>query len=544
MREAHAETPAQIRDLDRSLSLSSDLESRRTCLGIDPQFITLSGQIAEKEGAQIPADQKDHYKKVQKILSVDGNSELVRGHMGGLTQMITAKFMYDHPEASFTEAMDPKAFQEQKREAGLAVMEALEKANGDPPDMQPIAKIIGQGMKVVGSIDLKKETLRFLGEDPNLPEADALKVLRDPKNREKVVAFMNGQLKFTQATYQVLNIPGIKGIRSQVPYMDIDYSLDGPAGIEKALKKGSGGKDNPNLALFLEAIRKEVPQGVIEAYSTADSSIRLFSSARNIGQYMSGMTSPFGEPLKAAKQAVVFDTLLQGVAHGLKASDLEMYAMCLACNKIQPQSIGIQVNDPNIAEALTFQALPEEQSARLSAEIQRTKPQATSFREMARGAAAPTQPRPQVSTQGPSLTQGPPPVVPPSVSATVPLPQQPQPVPVQLTTPPPITQAPPPMQPSVSASVPLPTQPQSKPVQPTVTQVSPPPTSQPTVPKQDEPQTKSQPKTRRRSQSDPGPRPKRETEQSTPQRRERSWSIHSKKHAEKMGKLPDGMAPK
>ncbi len=367
LREAHADSIGRVKGMERSLTLGSDPESRRTCFGIDPQFITQGTGMDHSKIDQVPEDQKEIFRKLDKALSVAGNSELVRGQMGGLTTLATVKFMTDHPEATFTQALDPNAFKAEKRKAGMDVLAALEKANGDPPDMGDIAQIVGKGLKLTGDIDMRKEALLYLGKDPNLSPEETREVFRDPANREKMVAFMNAQLSFKQQAFQVLNKPGIKGIDEWVHYSGL---ISGQAGDEavRATLKQSNVAESEHAMAYLRAIQKEVPKEVIEAYSTADASSRLLLSAKNLGRYMTGEFSPYEDVQKTAKCAVQFEVLLDQVADGKKLGDPEM-KKALAHLTIAPASLGIDTANMDSAGDLVFQPLPEQQMAALKQKI-------------------------------------------------------------------------------------------------------------------------------------------------------------------------------
>jgi len=559
MRQEHPQSAEHMKEMWGSLTLASDLESRRTCLGVDPQFLDKNGRIDLKKTAQLPKEQREYYERVDRVLSVDGNSELIRGGMGGLTMLATLKFMQDHPEASFSEAMDPKSFQKEKREAGEAVLSALEKANAEKdPDMRPLVDIVGKGMKLVAEQDLKKEALRFLGADPNLSEAEALEVFHRPENREKMIGFIDAQLAFKQQAYQVLNKPGIKGMAVYVKSLSLDMDAADPADrIKQALAgcRPVAGKE-AYVEQYLRTLVTQVPKSVLDEYITADQSSKLFAGNKNFGKYISGQANPFNpeDVGKVANAALTLEMTMQQIAKGRKLGDTRMAAAAYSISVIQPEDVGIQ-QDASMGGTYMYQSFSGPISQAIDRVVTERSPEVKPIREMiaaeqerinreplstpSASAAKPvssqpqsapvqpTAPPPQTSqpTAPPPIPQGPPPVVPPSVSATVPLPQ-----------------APPPMQPSVSQSVPLPQQMQGPPPQ-----SLPPEAIKATTPKKEEPKSKQETKPKKEepekkeSEKD-GPK-KDGPQKDGPRTRPRSRSVHSATDAARQGKYRPAPKP-
>ncbi|MBQ3789355.1 MAG: hypothetical protein II800_00315 [Lachnospiraceae bacterium] len=379
LREKHPlSNGAQMAQMLDSLTLNVDRESRRTCFGIDPKYLGIDGlaSLTPEQFKDMPADQQAIYTRLQAAITGRGSSmEIARGGMGGLTMLATLKFMQDNPDATFAQAMDPNAFKEQKAKAGKDLLDALDLANQDEPNMEPIAKIIAGGMKTVGDFDMKNEALAYLGYDPKkLSDEQARAIITDPANREKMIAFSTATLNFVQQAYQTINKPGIRGINDQSLYSKIDYSKTGPESVADVVKDCRPQADEKHAGLFFEAMRKELPPEVRDAYIGINQGNRMLQGGKNLGKYLSGTASPYADPQKTVNAMLLFQSMLEIVADGRKLTDPAMRSTAGKITSMDPSEIGIDCKNPASVETALYGSFPKETIAALRAKVDPPKP--------------------------------------------------------------------------------------------------------------------------------------------------------------------------
>lgn len=363
--------------------------------GLDASLFAETGLRSD---AVLPADatpeQRDIFEKLKSLqeskASTDGmgamaGTEISRGGFGGTKNLALLSFINDQQEkgqpVSLADALDPTKFTEEKRAWGAKVVSALVKARGDQPDTKDLAAIIGTAMKTLNAIDVKAETLKFLGAPPDLPADQAAALMADRKNFAKVSAILQAQGDMAVGAYQVMQS---SGITSSVIYWDkIDFSKKDPvtgALTPEAFSGAIGSQTpNPELMAFMNQVVEAAGETEIAKFYYTKNATKSLAKARGIGEYVSGSKRQFStlstddtQEMEALKAVMGFGELISTVSGSTSMSDPAMYGRRMQVLEVNSRAVGQMVAGGKRLDIdqLIYDGLNADQAARFDANFQ------------------------------------------------------------------------------------------------------------------------------------------------------------------------------
>ncbi|MCR4584421.1 MAG: hypothetical protein K5686_01730 [Lachnospiraceae bacterium] len=376
-----------------------ELAAERNHIGIkdynrnNDVYFGLDGSLFDESGlradAALPADatqaQKDMFEKMKSLQhdrqgadgkSVMSGSEFRRGGFGGAKNLAVLNFINEMKEkgrpVSMADALDPDKYQEEKRQWGEKIISAMMSARADQPDTKDLAVILGTAIKTLNSIDVKGETLKYLGYPADLPADQAAAVMNDKGNFIKTMSIIQAQSDLALGAYQIIQNSGIS---NGLIYWDkIDFSKRDPHTgtlTEEALAGVMGSKPVPaELYPFIEQVVQAAGETEIAGFSYSKSSTKALAKARGVADFVSGKNRSIDNGVdqnamqgKAAAAVAAFHELVDAVCSSDSISDPELYSRRMRAMDLKMSELGemLTAGRETDIDQLLFAGMPDEQ---------------------------------------------------------------------------------------------------------------------------------------------------------------------------------------
>ncbi|MCR5118015.1 MAG: hypothetical protein K6B44_00155 [Lachnospiraceae bacterium] len=385
-----------------------ELEATNNSFGIknfrknNPAFFGLDGSLFDESGlkadAELPADaapeQKAMFEKLKKLQKstpvaddrkVISFSEQTRGGFGGTRNLATLCFLNECREkgldVSLADVLDPDKFTEEKRIWGEKVVDAMLRAKADPPETKDFAAVIGTAMKAMNSLDVKGETLKFIGCSPDLPAEEAAAAMNDKANFTKVASIIRAHADLALGAYQAMQATGLSP--KLIFWDNVDFSKKDPQTGALTAEAFTdcfrpGKLPGAEILPFMQQVAEAAGENELVKFGYSKQATQGLAKAKMIGEFVLGSKRSFSTQVdenarnnEALTAAVAFYEMVNRVSRVQSISDPALYDMHMRMLDASQTQIGTLLagDEPVNIDRILLEGLSESQMQRYNAKV-------------------------------------------------------------------------------------------------------------------------------------------------------------------------------